>query len=94
MYHVGPHCGACQCDMKHHRHEVLQQIAMVLRGQQVRYFRQKSKTLKSQPLTNNQKLPRRIRLVLLPFCELILVEQFFFLNNIMPNHYQTQSGRQ
>ena len=78
MYHVGPHCGACQCDMKHYQHEVLQQVAMVLRGHHVRLFRQKSKTLKSHPPTNIQKLTRRICLVLLPFCELILVEQIFF----------------
>ena len=52
MYHEGPHCGASQCDMKHHQHEVLQQIAMVLRGQHMRFFRHKSKTLKSQPLPN------------------------------------------
>ena len=60
MYHVGPHYGASQCDIKHHQHEVLQQIAMVLRGQQVRLFRQKSITSKSQPPTNIQKLLRRI----------------------------------
>ena len=86
MYHKGPHCGASQCDMKHHQHEVLQQIAMVLRGQHVRLFRQKSKTLKSQPPTNIQKLTRRICLVLIPFCELILVEQIFF-----PKEHYAQS---
>ena len=28
MYHVGPHCGACQCDMKHHQHKVLHGTAL------------------------------------------------------------------
>ena len=72
--------------MKHHPHEVLQQIAMVLRGHHVRLFRQKSKTLKSQPPTNIQKLTRQIRLVLLPFCEQILVEKLFF-----PREHYAQS---
>ena len=49
-------------------------------------FQTKVKTLQSQPQTNNQKLPRKIRLDLLPFCELIFVEQIVF-----PNKHYAQS---